>query len=100
MVSKWTDGAVSDTTQINGGWIKANTITASKIAIGDFTNYADINESNTYWFRVEQTKEGTWFYRDGSELQRDNVISELHTCRGGETFYVEYDISNTIKEGD
>ena len=100
MVSKWTDGAVSDTTQINGGWIKANTITASKIAIGDFTNYADINESNTYWFRVEQTKEGTWFYRDGSALQRDNVISELHTCRGGETFYVEYDISNTIKEGD
>ena len=100
MVKKWTDGAVSDTTQINGGWIKANTITASKIAIGDFTNYADINESNTYWFRVEQTKEGTWFYRDGSELQQDNVISELHTCRGGEKFYVEYDISNTIKEGD
>lgn len=100
MVSKWTDGAVSDTTQINGGWIKANTITANKIAIGDFTNYADINESNTYWFLVEQTKEGTWFYRDGSALQRDNVISELHTCRGGEKFYVEYDISNTIKEGD
>ena len=100
MVSKWTDGAVSDTTQINGGWIKTNTITANKIAIGDFTNYADINESNTYWFRAEQTKEGTWFYRDGSELQRDNVISELHTCRGGEKFYVEYDISNTIKEGD
>lgn len=100
MVKKWTDGAVSDTAQINGGWIKANTITANKIAIGDFTNYADINESNTYWFRAEQTKEGTWFYRDGSELQRDNVISELHTCRGGEKFYVEYDISNTIKEGD
>lgn len=100
MVKKWTDGAVSDTTQINGGWIKANTITAGKIAVGDFTNYADINESNTYWFLTEQTKEGTWFYRDGSALQRDNVISELHTCRGGETFYVEYDISNTIKEGD
>lgn len=100
MVSKWTDGAVSDTTQINGGWIKTNTITANKIAIGDFTNYADINESNTYWFLVEQTKEGTWFYRDGSALQRDNVISELHTCQGGEKFYVEYDISNTIKEGD
>jgi hypothetical protein len=100
MISKWTDGAVSDTTQMNGGWIKTNTITANKIAIGDFTNYADINESNTYWFLVEQTKEGTWFYRDGSALQRDNVISELHTCQGGEKFYVEYDISNTIKEGD
>ena len=39
MVTKWTDNAVSTTTQINGGWIKTNTITADKIAVGDFTNY-------------------------------------------------------------
>ena len=32
MITKWTDGAISDTTQINGGWIKTNTITADKIA--------------------------------------------------------------------
>ena len=32
MVLKWTDNAVSTTTQINGGWIKTNTITADKIA--------------------------------------------------------------------
>lgn len=40
MVKAWTGGAVSTTTQINGGWIKTNTITADKIALGDFTNYA------------------------------------------------------------
>lgn len=98
MVKKWTDGAVSDTTQINGGWIKANTITASKIAVGDFTNYADINESNTYGFSVEKTTDGVWFSKDGSKLTRDNYISKMYSCEPGQTFYVEYDISNTIKD--
>ena len=98
MVKKWTDGAVSDTTQINGGWIKANTITASKIAVGDFTNYADINESNTYGFTVEKTADGVWFSKDGSKLTRDNYISKMYSCEPGQTFYVEYDISNTIKD--
>lgn len=98
MVKKWTDGAVSDTTQINGGWIKANTITASKIAVGDFTNYADINESNTYGFSVEKTTDGVWFSKDGSKLTRANYISKMYSCEPGQTFYVEYDISNTIKD--
>ena len=98
MVKKWTDGAVSDTTQINGGWIKANTITASKIAVGDFTNYADMNESNTYGFSVEKTTDGVWFSKDGSKLTRDNYISKMYSCEPGQTFYVEYDISNTIKD--
>ena len=40
MVKKWTNNAVSDTTTIQGGWIATNTITADKIAIGDFTNIA------------------------------------------------------------
>lgn len=100
MVKKWTDGAVSDTTQINGGWLKANTITASKIAVGDFTNYADINESNTYGFTVEKTTDGVWFSKNGAELGRDNHISEYHECEPGQQFRVEYDLSNTIKEGD
>lgn len=47
MVTKWTSGAVSDTTQINGGWVKTNTLTADKIAVGDFTNYATVNELDT-----------------------------------------------------
>lgn len=32
MVSKWAADAISDTTEINGGWLKTNTITADKIA--------------------------------------------------------------------
>lgn len=100
MVKKWTDGAVSDTTQINGGWIKANTITASKIAIGDFTNYCDMNKWNTYGFITEDTTDGVWFSKDGTKLSRDNHISEYHECEPGQQFHVEYDLSNTIKEGD
>lgn len=100
MVKKWTDGAVSDTTQVNGGWIKANTITASKIAIGDFTNYCDMNKWNTYGFTTEDTEDGVWFSKNGAELGRDNHISEYHECEPGQQFRVEYDLSNTIKEGD
>ena len=37
MVLKWTEGAVSDTTLIQGGWIAANTITADKLAAETIT---------------------------------------------------------------
>lgn len=60
MVKTWTDDAVSDTTQIDGGWIKTNTITTDKIAIGDFTNYVTdgtferglYDPSDTQYFRI------------------------------------------------
>lgn len=39
MVKTWTDGAISNTTEINGGKLKTGTVTASKMAVGDFTNY-------------------------------------------------------------
>lgn len=45
MVKAWTGGAVSATTTINGGYIRTNTITAAQIALGDFTNLVDVNES-------------------------------------------------------
>lgn len=45
MVKAWTGGAVSATTTINGGFIRTNTITAAQIALGDFTNLVDANES-------------------------------------------------------
>lgn len=45
MVLKWTNNAVSTSTTIQGGWIATNTITAEKIALGDFTNYVTANES-------------------------------------------------------
>ena len=47
MVANWADGAISSTTTINGGLISTNTITAEKIALGDFTNYITANEKNS-----------------------------------------------------
>lgn len=97
MVKKWTDGAVSDTTQINGGWIKANTITASKIAIGDFTNYCQLDKdtASSYGFTTTDDTKGVWF--TASPIDRDKDISQWFTCEGGQKLYVEYDLSTTVK---
>lgn len=97
MVKKWTDGAVSDTTQINGGWIKANTITASKIAIVDFTNYCQLNKDTAsyYGFTATDDTKGVWF--TANPIDRDKDISQWFTCEGGQKLYVEYDLSTTVK---
>lgn len=97
MVKKWTDGAVSDTAQINGGWIKANTITASKIALADFTNYSQLTRDTaaTYGFAVTDDTDGTWFSTQG--IKRDQFISETFPCNGGESYLIEYDISTNAK---
>lgn len=97
MVKKWTDGAVSDTTKINGGWIKANTITASKIALADFTNYSQLTRDTaaTYGFAVTDDTDGTWFSTQG--IRQDQFISEIFPCNGGESYLIEYDISTNAK---
>ena len=97
MVKKWTDGAVSDTVQINGGWIKANTITASKIAIGDFTNYCQLDKdtASSYGFTATDDTKGVWY--TASPIDRDKHISQWFTCEGGQKLYVEYDLSTTVK---
>ena len=97
MVKKWTDGAVSDTTQINGGWIKANTITASKIALADFTNYSQLTRdtADMYGFTVTDDTDGTWF--STKVIKRDLFISKLFPCNGGESYLIEYDISTNMK---
>lgn len=97
MVKKWTDGAVSDTTQINGGWIKANTITASRIALADFTNYSQLTRdtADAYGFTVTDDTDGTWF--STKNIKRDQFISEIFPCNGGESYLIEYDISTNAK---
>lgn len=97
MVKKWTDGAVSDTAQINGGWIKANTITASKIAIGDFTNYCQLDKdtASSYGFTATDDTKGVWY--TASPIDRNKHISQWFTCEGGQKLYVEYDLSTTVK---
>ncbi len=100
MVKKWTDGAISDTTQINGGWIKANTITASKIALADFTNYSQLTRdtADMYGFTVTDDTNGTWFVT--KTIKRDLFISKLFPCNGGESYLIEYDISTNMKASD
>ena len=97
MVKKWTDGAVSDTAKINGGWIKANTITASKIALADFTNYSQLTRdtADAYGFTVTDDTDGTWF--STKNIKRDQFISEIFPCNGGESYLIEYDISTNAK---
>nr|DAX70843.1 MAG TPA: tail protein [Caudoviricetes sp.] len=100
MVKKWTDGAVSDTTQINGGWIKANTITANKIAIGDFTNYADdpdfenglYSPTGTFSLSTEQKYVGTKSLKmaSGTVAYRGTAISPEFYLEKDEEIYVEY----------
>lgn len=100
MVKKWTDGAVSDTAQINGGWIKANTITASKIAIGDFTNYCDdpyfengmYTGGGTFTLSTEQKYYGTRSMKmcAGTNAYDSTRISQDFELQAGEKIYVEY----------
>lgn len=100
MILKWTNNAVSTSTYIQGGWIATNTITAEKLAIGDFTNYAQLipSTASTYgWTSVADSSASNnpWFQK--TTLARDNAISRSYTCNGGESFRVKADISTTVK---
>lgn len=97
MVKKWTDGAVSDTAQINGGWIEANTITANKIAVSDFTNYCQLDKDSapSYGFTATDDEDGIWYTAD--PIKRDKEISQWFTCEDSQKLYVEYDISTTVQ---
>lgn len=100
MILKWTNNAVSTSTYIQGGWIATNTITAEKLAIGDFTNYAQLNSltASTYgWTSVVDStaSNNPWF--QPTTVNRDNAISRSYTCNGGESFRVKADISTTVK---
>lgn len=100
MILKWTNNAVTTSTYIQGGWIATNTITAEKLAIGDFTNYAQLNSltASTYgWTSVVDStaSNNPWF--QPTTVNRDNAISRSYTCNGGESFRVKADISTTVK---
>ena len=105
MISNWANGAISDTATINGGWIDANTITAKKIAIGDFTNYCQLEQKNAseFGFSVEENADGVWFVADFNHAHKESSHTEwlLSTdsipCEASQQIYVEYDIYTTVK---
>lgn len=78
--------------------IAANTITADRMAIGDFTNFAQLNNNTAakYGFTKQGDEAGgAWLKRNS--MARDIFISDYYECNGGESFRIKYDISTTIK---
>ena len=72
---------------------------AEKLAIGDFTNYADLNEdtiSKWGWTKVNDANASSnpWFER--STVSRDNQISKYYPCNGGESLRVKADIFTSV----
>lgn len=82
---------------INGEYIKAKSITADRLAIGDFTNYAQLNDNTAtkYGFTPGSAEaDGRWFVK--GTLTRNSYISDYYTCNGGEAFRLKGDISTTM----
>ena len=88
------DGAITATK------IAAKAITADKIAIGDFTNYAQLNvDTLSKWGFTSvddpSASANPWYKRNN--ITRDNFISEWYPCNGGESFRIKADIKTTVK---
>ena len=88
---------------INADRIGSRTITADKRAIGDFTNYANLNEKTAlkYGFTTVQDDSALgnpWFQLN--TLKRDVPITpnayEEYNCNGGESFRIEGEVCSTV----
>ena len=77
--------------------IIAGSIQANSIAIGDFTNYCQLNESSaSKWkFDLESDAGGSWFI--SNPMARDKQISEWHPAKSGDKFLVKYQIATSVK---
>ena len=98
-VNEWAYGAVTGSTTIDGGYIQANTIVADKIAVVDFTNYADLNAntlSSWGWSSVADSSASNnpWF--QVKTISRDKRISKWYRCNGGEVFRIKADIFTSV----
>ena len=101
MVKAWTGGAVSATTTINGGFIRTNTITAAQIALGDFTNLVDVNESlpqsavpdNTHPFGSRakpMCKNGYWYKESAASEYLALSSYKPNSFTDGDELYYEF----------
>ena len=101
MVKAWTGGAVSATTTINGGFIRTNTITAAQIALGDFTNLVDVNESlpqsavpdNTHPFGSHakpMCKNGYWYKESAASEYLALSSYKPNSFTDGDELYYEF----------
>lgn len=84
---------------LNASMIKTGTLLAERIAIYDFTNYAELNpDTLSRWGFVSEAdasaSNNPWFKK--STISRDNQIGSYYKCNGGETLRIKADISTTV----
>lgn len=91
------DAAKITTGTLAAARIGANSITANKLAIADFENYAQLNDFtySTYGFTRTADASGTIYTM--SALSRDHAISELIPCNGGERLLTKGAISTNVQ---
>lgn len=101
MVKTWTDGALTTTTTINGGYIRTNTINASHLTLGDFTNLVDVNESlpqsavpdNTHPFGSHAKpicKNGYWYKESAASEYLALSSYKPNSFADGDELYYEF----------
>lgn len=101
MVKTWTDGALTTTTTINGGFIRTNTINASHLTLGDFTNLVDVNESlpqsavpdNTHPFGSHAKpicKNGYWYKESAASEYLALSSYKPNSFADGDELYYEF----------
>ena len=104
-VKEWASGAVTGTTNINGGMIATNTITANKMAIADFTNYCEMNVDNcsTYGFtKTTDSSESNNYWMKLNSLNRDIAVTskknyEMYKGNVQGTYRIFFEFNSTVK---
>lgn len=109
MVTKWTNGAVSGTTEINGGWIKTDTITADKLAVNNLAAISGTlgtvklggSSTNTYGqlqvYGSTNKLEGIINYNGFDQYREGKYIGRLGTnlyADGTTLLSADYDATN------
>lgn len=74
---------------INGEYIKANTLSADKVLVGDYTNYCQLTEQTPMSDKFNKyTHSDSTIWHEMKTINRDTRISRDYSCKGGEKFRV------------
>ena len=88
-VAEWASGAITDHTTINGGMLSANTVTAEKIAIGDFTNYCILPYNKTNVGGPNNSKCNAYYIESGTGgLHGSSISNKITSIKSGDKFRV------------
>lgn len=88
-VAEWASGAITDHTTINGGMLSANTVTAEKIAIGDFNNYCILPYNKTNVGGPNNSKCNAHYIESGTGgLNGSSISNKITSIKSGDKFRV------------